>query len=94
MKGKTNMSTNKTSTPKPQSEEKSFAFNKDNYKYMFIGLGLLVLGFLLMIGGGNEDPDEFSFGLFNFQRLTLAPILILAGLAMQIFAIMKRPKKD
>lgn len=80
------------SRAKTPVESKSFAFNKENYKLLLIGLALIVLGFILMIGGGSEDPDEFSYGLFSFQRLTLAPILILAGYVVEIFAIMKRPK--
>lgn len=71
-----------------------FAFNKENYKLFFIGLGLLVLGFLLMIGGGSDDPNVFSDDIFNFQRLVLAPILVLAGYVVEIFAIMKRPGKS
>ncbi len=74
-------------------EGKTFAFKRENYKLMFIGLGLLVIGFLLMIGGGSEDPDVFSEGIFSFRRMTLAPILILAGYVVEIFAIMKRPKE-
>lgn len=84
------------SKPKKQNltlEEKSgFAFGRENYKLLFIGLALILLGFLLMIGGGSKDPAEFSDAIFNFRRLTLAPILILAGYAVEIFAIMKKPK--
>jgi len=69
-----------------------FIFGKANYKYLFIGLGLIFLGFILMTGGGSESPDEFNEGIFNFQRLTLAPILILAGFGVEIYAIMKRNK--
>jgi hypothetical protein len=69
-----------------------FAFGRENYKLLLIGLALIVLGFLLMIGGGSDDPNVFSYDIFNFQRLTLAPILILAGYVVEIFAIMKKPK--
>ena len=69
-----------------------FAFGKENYRLLLIGLGLIVLGFLLMIGGGSDDPNVFSHDIFNFRRLTLAPILILAGYVVEIFAIMKKPK--
>ncbi len=72
--------------------KETFVFGKTNYKYLLIGLGLILLGFILMIGGGSESPDEFNEGIFNFQRLTLAPILILAGFAVEIYAIMKRNK--
>jgi hypothetical protein len=69
-----------------------FAFGKENYRLLLIGLGLIVIGFLLMIGGGSDDPSKFSSDIFNFRRLTLAPILILAGYVVEIFAIMKKPK--
>jgi len=78
---------------KQENEDQSvFVFGKENYKYLFIGLGLILLGFILMIGGGSDSPDEFNEGIFNFQRLTLAPILILAGFGVEIYAIMKRNK--
>lgn len=69
-----------------------FAFGRENYRLLLIGLALIVIGFLLMIGGGSEDPNVFSPGIFNFQRLTLAPILILAGFVVELFAIMKKPR--
>ncbi|MCK9401461.1 MAG: DUF3098 domain-containing protein [Bacteroidales bacterium] len=69
-----------------------FAFGKENYRLLLIGLALIVLGFLLMIGGGSDDPKVFSQDIFNFRRITLAPILILAGYVVEIFAIMKKPK--
>ncbi len=79
---------------KDAGKEKSlqFAFQRENYIYMFIGLGILVLGFLLMIGGGSDTTTKFSPAIFDFRRLTLAPLLILAGYGMEIYAIMKRPK--
>jgi hypothetical protein len=69
-----------------------FAFGKENYRLLLIGLALIVLGFLLMIGGGSKDPKVFSMAIFDFQRPTLAPLLILAGYVVEIFAIMKKPK--
>lgn len=80
-----------TKAAEPSSRE-GFAFGKENYRLLLIGLALIVVGFLLMIGGGSKDPNEFSDAIFNFQRLTLAPILILAGYVVEIFAIMKKPK--
>jgi hypothetical protein len=77
----------------PEQESRAgFAFGKENYRLLLIALGLIVLGFLLMIGGGSKDPNVFSYSIFNFQRLTLAPILILAGYVVGIFSIMKKPK--
>jgi hypothetical protein len=69
-----------------------FAFGKENYRLMLIGLVFIIVGFLLMIGGGSEDPTKFSPEIFSFRRLTLAPILILIGYVIEIFAIMKKPK--
>jgi len=76
-----------------QSGNSTFAFGKQNYKLLFIGLALILVGFLLMIGGGSDNPNEFSEDIFNFRRLTLAPIFILAGYVVEIFAIMKKPKE-
>jgi hypothetical protein len=70
-----------------------FAFGKENYRLLLIGLGVIVLGFILMIGGGSDDPNKFNDAIFDFQRLTLAPILILGGYVIEIFAIMKKPKQ-
>ncbi len=69
-----------------------FAFGKENYRLMLIGLVFIVVGFLLMIGGGSDDPSVFNPEIFSFRRITLAPVLILAGFVIEIFAIMKRPK--
>lgn len=75
-----------------KDDTKQFAFEWHNYKWMLIGLAILVLGFLLMIGGGSDDPSVFNPAIFNSQRLTVAPILILGGFVVEIFAIMKRPR--
>ncbi len=69
-----------------------FAFGKENYRLLLIGLGFLLVGYILMIGGGSEDPNVFSDKIFDFQRLTLAPILLIIGFVIEIFAIMKKPK--
>ncbi|MCX6246286.1 MAG: DUF3098 domain-containing protein [Bacteroidetes bacterium] len=69
-----------------------FAFGKENFRLLFIGLAFIVLGFILMIGGGSNDPKVFNPAIFNFQHITLAPILVLIGYVIEIFAIMKKPK--
>ncbi len=74
------------------SKYSGFAFGKENYKLLFIGLAFIVVGFLLMIGGGSDDPNIFSDKIFDFRRLTLAPVLVLTGYIIEIFAIMKKPK--
>lgn len=73
-------------------KELQFAFGKENYRLMLIGLGVLALGFILMVGGGTNDPYVFNDAMFNFQRLTLAPLLLLAGYVIEIYAIMKKPR--
>lgn len=74
------------------TESAQFAFHKQNYILVIVGLVVLGIGFLLMIGGGSDDPNVFNYSLFDFQRLTLAPILILIGYVIEIFAILWRPK--
>ena len=55
-------------------------------------MGIIILGFILMSGGGSDDPNVFNEAMFNFRRITLAPILVLAGFGFEIYAIMKKPK--
>ena len=81
----------KQDTPAPAT----FAFSKENYKIMLIGVALLVIGFLLMIGGGSDDPNVFTGDqLFSFRRITLSPIVILLGFVVVMFAILKKPKQE
>ena len=65
-----------------------FVFKKKNYILLISGLVLILVGIFLMMGGESEDPNMFSEDIFNFQRLTLAPILIVGGFVLEIFAIM------
>lgn len=74
------------------TDRSAFAFDKDNYKWLLIALAFLLVGYVLMIGGGSDDPDVFNYGMFNFQRMTLSPILLMIGYVLGIFAIMKKPK--
>ena len=68
----------------------SLIFGKENFKYIFIGLGLIALGFILMSGGSMPSPDVWDESLiYSHRRITLAPIVILAGLGIQIYAIFK-----
>lgn len=68
-----------------------FPFDKQNYIFLLAGLGFLGLGFILLIGGGSDDPKVFNPAIFNFQRMTIAPILIMIGYLIEVYAIMKRP---
>ncbi len=77
---------------KEDTNKLNFTFYKQNYILLLIGLAFIVLGFLLMIGGGSNDPNIFNPHIFNFQRITLAPLLILVGLIVEFFAIMKKSK--
>jgi len=72
--------------------EAGFAIAKENYKYLIIGFVVIILGFLLMMGGKSSDPAVFNAEeLFSFRRITLAPLIVLAGFAIEIWAIMKKP---
>ena len=70
-----------------------FIFRKKNYLVMAVGLAFLVLGFILMSGGGSDDPNVFNPEIFNFRRIRLAPTLVLIGLGIQIYAILLNPHK-
>lgn len=70
--------------------ERVLLFDRSKYTIMIVGLLVVALGFLLMIGGGSDDPNVFSHDLFSFRRITLAPFLVLAGFGIQIYAIMKK----
>ena len=70
-------------------------FTKDNYKWMLIGIAVMALGFFLMSGGKTVDPKVFDDKeVYSTTRITIAPILIIAGLLIEIFAIMKKPKNN
>lgn len=73
-------------------EKPNFALGPENYKLLAIGFVIIVIGFLLMIGGKTDSPDKFSENIFSFRRITLAPIVVLAGFIFEIWAIMKKPK--
>ena len=79
---------------KKEIKETGFALGKENYKLMAIGFVVIVIGFILVSGGGSDDPNVFSEDIFNFRRLTIAPIVLLAGFVFEIYAIMKKPKRD
>ncbi len=74
--------------PKPD-----FLFYKINYKILLIGLAVIALGFILMYGGGSDDPKVFSEDIFNFRRIRLAPTTVLIGFGITIYSILKNPKK-
>jgi hypothetical protein len=82
---------NKENQPEPN--KKPFLFDQKNYYIMIAGLVIIALGFILMSGGGSKDPNVFNPEIYNFQRIRLAPTLVLIGLALQVYAILYKGKK-
>jgi hypothetical protein len=78
---------------KDKNPKQEFLFEKVNYKILLIGIGVIALGFILMSGGGSEDPNVFNEDIFNFRRIRLAPTTVLIGFAITVYAILKNPKK-
>lgn len=74
---------------KKKEEEVNFAIPMRNFYYVLIGLGVMVLGYILMTGGGSDDPTRFNPAIFSFRRIVLAPIVIIAGIVLEIVAIMR-----
>lgn len=73
-------------------QEKPFLFNKKNYVLMLIGIAFIAIGFIAMAGGGSDNPEVFNKDIYNFQRIRLAPTLIIIGFAIEIYAILVHPK--
>ena len=77
---------------KNENKEKlNFALGRENYKLLAIGFVIIIIGFLLMLGGKSDSPDQFSENIFSFRRITLAPIVVLTGFIFEIWAIIKKP---
>ena len=75
------------------SPQKAFIFGKKNYRFLFIGLAFMVMGFILMAGGKSDNPNVFNPEIYNFRRIRLAPTLVLIGLGIQVYAILLNPNK-
>ncbi len=71
-----------------------FLFDKVNYKILLIGIAVIALGFILMAGGGSDDPNVFNEEIFNFRRIRLAPTVVLIGFGITVYSILKNPKKN
>ena len=71
-----------------------FLFDKINYKILLIGIAVIALGFILMSGGGSDDPNVFNEDVFSFRRIRLAPTTVLIGFGITVYAILKNPKKS
>lgn len=74
-------------------QDLNFVFEKKNYIVMGIGLAVIALGFILMAGGGSDDPNVFNPEIYNFRRIRLAPTLVLIGFAIEVYAILLNPRK-
>ncbi|HLF51708.1 DUF3098 domain-containing protein [Flavobacterium sp.] len=74
-------------------QQHDFLFEGINYKILLIGLGVIILGFILMSGGGSDDPKVFNEAVFSFRRIRLAPTVVLIGFGIAIYSIFKNPKK-
>jgi hypothetical protein len=84
---------NKKIKMKNEDQKQEFLFDKINYKILLIGIGVIALGFILMSGGGSNDPKVFSEAIFDFRRIRLAPTTVLIGFGITVYAILKNPKK-
>ncbi len=76
-----------------QEAKTFFVFGKKNYRFMLIGIGFIVLGFILMSGGGSDDPQVFNPEIYSWRRIRLAPALVLIGFGIEIYAILLNPDK-
>ena len=74
-----------------QEAKSNFIFGEKNYKFMFVGIAFIAIGFILMVGGGSDDPNVYNPEIFNFRRIRLAPTLVLIGFGIQIYAILLNP---
>lgn len=76
-----------------EASKSDFVFGRKNYKFMFIGLAYIALGFILMAGGGSDDPNVFNPEIFSWRRIRLAPTIVLIGFGIQVYAILLNPDK-
>jgi hypothetical protein len=77
-----------------EQSKPEFLFEKINYKVLLIGIAVIALGFILMSGGGSDDPKVFNEEIFNFRRIRLAPTMVLIGFGITIYSILKNSKKQ
>lgn len=79
---------------KEAKANEKFIFERENYKFMIIGLAVIALGFILMAGGGSDDPNVFNPDIFSWRRIRLAPTVVLIGFAIEVYAILLKPKSS
>ena len=73
-------------------KKNKFTFGKRNYKFMIIGILFIALGFILMSGGGSDDPNVFNEEIYSFRRIRIAPLIVIIGFAIEIYAILTNPE--
>ena len=78
--------------PNDSPEYPRMPLSRRKYILLASGFGIILLGFVLMAGGGSDSPDEFNYAMFSWRRITLAPILVIGGFAVEAYAILKRWK--
>ena len=87
------MKENKKTVKKQNQPKEEMVFSWDNYKWMLIGVGVIVLGFLLMAGGGSNDPNVFNYEeIFSWRRISLAPVVVLVGFGLVGYSIFKKQR--
>lgn len=77
-----------------EESKQEFIFQRKNYKFMLIGVAFIALGFMLMAGGGSDDPNVFNPEIYSWRRIRLAPALILIGFGIEVYAILLNPNKE
>lgn len=76
------------------NQNETLLFEKENYLILIVGVAVVILGFLLMLGGGSDDPNVFSPEVFSFRRITLAPVVVILGFLVVGYSIFHTPKKS
>ncbi len=77
-----------------KQDDAKLPLSDKNYKLLLIGFAIIILGFLLMVGGEAASPEGFNYNIFSFRRITLGPIVLVAGFVFEIYAILHRPKSN
>ncbi|MDA0201429.1 MAG: DUF3098 domain-containing protein [Bacteroidetes bacterium] len=77
-----------------EPQKKEFLFAKRNFRFLMLSLMVIAIGFILMSGGGSDDPNVFNPEIFSFRRIRLAPTIVLLGFGLAIYAILMPPKKN
>ncbi|MAO08546.1 MAG: hypothetical protein CL596_07540 [Alteromonas sp.] len=79
---------------KEEAKKTAFIFERKNYIFMLVGAAFIALGFILMAGGGSDDPNVFNPEIYSWRRIRLAPAFILIGFGFEVYAILLNPHKE